>query len=98
MTDCLAKLNCPRGTSEWRAAAEGARPGCAARSYTLRSAGVGLRVVGMPGAYHSELWKKSWTAEEQQAEGASVACGCAVLPVKNCGGGGGAWKQADECT
>lgn len=51
----------------------------------------------MPGAYHSELWKKSWTAAEAEAAGASVACGCAVLPAKHCGGGGGAWNQTDEC-
>ncbi len=53
--------------------------------------------LGMPGAHHSELWDKNWTAEEQEAAGASVACGCAVLPVKNCAGGGGAWNEADEC-
>lgn len=51
----------------------------------------------MPGAYHSELWKQSWTAAEVEAAGASVACGCAVLPAKHCGGGGGAWNQTDEC-
>ena len=55
------------------------------------------RAGEMPGAYHSELWKKSWTAAEVEAAGASVACGCAVLPAKHCGGGGGAWNQTDEC-
>ena len=50
----------------------------------------------MPGAFHSEQWKKSWTAEEIEEAGLSVACGCGVMPAKNCSGGGGAWAQADE--